>query len=128
MRRCSRTACLAPAVATLTYVYADSTAVLGPLALNVVPGTYDLCMRHAESTSVPVGWEVIRLPAHLQPRQTEADDDLMALADAVRQIGLRDDELPPVQHPAAAPLPTPAQSPPTAPEPSAPPHLRVVRD
>lgn len=121
MRRCTRTACLAPAVATLTYVYADSTAVLGPLALTVVPGTYDLCMRHAESTSVPVGWEVIRLPADLQAARDEADDDLMALADAVRQIGLRDDELPPVQQPVAS-------SPPPAPEEPGTPHLRVVRD
>ena len=31
-RRCSRAACGRPAVATLTYVYADQTAVLGPLA------------------------------------------------------------------------------------------------
>lgn len=121
MRRCSRTACLAPAVATLTYVYADSTAVLGPLALTVVPGTYDLCMRHAESTSVPIGWDVIRLPPEAQPALTDADDDLMALADAVRQIGLRDDDLPP---PVGA-----ADTPPVpAPEPGAAPRLRVVRD
>src|SRR5690606_29430331 len=33
-RRCSRTACARGAVATLTYVYADQTAVLGPLALH----------------------------------------------------------------------------------------------
>ncbi|NLE96845.1 MAG: DUF3499 domain-containing protein [Propionibacterium sp.] len=119
MRRCSRTACLAPAVATLTYVYADSTAVLGPLALSVVPGTYDLCIRHAESTSVPIGWEVIRLPTDAAPAPGEGDDDLMALADAVRQIGLRDDELPPIQQ-------TPV--PPTPPETPAPPRLRVVQD
>jgi hypothetical protein len=31
-RRCSRPACKHPAVYTLTYVYRDSTAVLGPLA------------------------------------------------------------------------------------------------
>lgn len=49
-------------MSTLTYVYADSTAVLGPLALVAEPGTYDLCARHAERTSVPRGWEVIRLP------------------------------------------------------------------
>ena len=31
-RRCSRSGCAQPAAATLTYVYAESTAVVGPLA------------------------------------------------------------------------------------------------
>ena len=35
-RRCSRTACGRPAVNTLTYVYADQTAVLGPLATFLI--------------------------------------------------------------------------------------------
>ena len=60
MRRCSRTAGAAEAVATLTYDYADSMAVLGPLALTREPHSYDLCARHAERTSAPRGWQVIR--------------------------------------------------------------------
>ena len=60
MRRCSRTACAAEAVATLTFDYADSMAVLGPLALTREPNAYDLCSRHAERTSAPVGWQVVR--------------------------------------------------------------------
>ncbi len=48
-------------MATLTYVYADSTAVLGPLALQATPGCYDLCGTHASKMTVPQGWEVIRL-------------------------------------------------------------------
>lgn len=116
MRRCSRTACLAPAVATLTYVYDDSTAVLGPLALTAEPGTYDLCTRHAESTSAPRGWEVIRLPNEPVVRSREdEDDDLMALANAVRQIGMREDD-PVLPEAPSAPM-----------EPAAP-RLRVVRD
>ena len=111
MRSCSRTACAASAVATLTYVYADSTAVLGPLALMPEPGTSDLCLRHAERTSAPRGWEVIRLPLNGAPPAAEARaDDLMALADAVRAIGLRHDELPPpspaVTAPPSPPSPT----------------------
>ena len=47
VRRCSRTACGRPAVATLTYVYADSTAVLGPLATYAEPHCYDLCAEHS---------------------------------------------------------------------------------
>jgi hypothetical protein len=60
MRRCSRTACAAEAVATLTFDYADSMAVLGPLALTREPHSYDLCARHAERTSAPRGWRIIR--------------------------------------------------------------------
>ena len=83
-RRCSRTACGRPAVATLTYVYADSTAVLGPLARYAEPHTYDLCQVHNERLTAPLGWEVVRLdldPAALAP----SSDDLEALADAVRE-------------------------------------------
>ncbi|SDD97391.1 DUF3499 domain-containing protein [Auraticoccus monumenti] len=85
-RRCSRTSCSGQAVATMTYVYADSTAVLGPLALRAEPGAYDLCSRHAQGLSVPLGWEVIRLAVEEQPAHSV--DDLLALADAVREVGL----------------------------------------
>lgn len=72
------------AVATLTYVYADMTAVLGPLATYAEPHCYDLCEQHAEGLSAPRGWEVIRLAldrAALKP----SEDDLLALANAVRE-------------------------------------------
>src|SRR5689334_14596007 len=84
VRRCSRTACGKPAVATLTYVYAESTAVLGPLATYAEPHCYDLCHPHSERLTAPRGWEVVRLapdPDALLPRT----DDLEALADAVRE-------------------------------------------
>lgn len=70
----------------MTYVYRDSTAVLGPLALRAEPGAYDLCAPHAEGLSVPLGWEVIRLALDEGPRHST--DDLLALADAVREVGL----------------------------------------
>jgi hypothetical protein len=95
-RRCSRTACADPAVSTLTFVYADSTAVVGPLALRAEPGTYDLCRTHSERLSVPRGWEVIRLPGDLSSPRASADD-LMALADAVRRVGLGEGAPEPVQ-------------------------------
>jgi hypothetical protein len=73
-------------VATLTYVYSDSTAVLGPLALYAEPHTYDLCTAHAERLTAPRGWEVVRLSPELDdPGPTP--DDLLALADAVREAG-----------------------------------------
>ena len=83
-RRCSRTACDRPAVTTLTYVYADQTAVLGPLATYAEPHAYDLCDQHAERLSAPRGWEVLRLVSDLSPRGP-SDDDLLALANAVRE-------------------------------------------
>ncbi len=83
-RRCSKPSCARPAVSTLTYVYADSTAVLGPLATYAEPHCYDLCQVHSERMTVPRGWEVVRLepdPNALRP----SSDDLEALADAVRE-------------------------------------------
>ena len=83
-RLCSKTPCGRPAVATLTYVYADKTAVLGPLATYAEPHAYDLCETHSERLSAPRGWEVMRLapdPSTLEP----TSDDLLALADAVRE-------------------------------------------
>jgi len=59
-RPCSKVACNNVAVSTLTYVYADSMAVLGPLSQKAEPHSYDLCTAHAERMSVPQGWQVIR--------------------------------------------------------------------
>ena len=83
VRRCSRTACGRPAATTLTYVYADQTAVLGPLATYAEPHAYDLCEVHSERLSAPRGWEVLRL-VHDDPH-AHSSDDLLALADAVRE-------------------------------------------
>ncbi len=95
-RRCSRPSCRRPAVSTLTYVYADSTAVVGPLATYAEPHSYDLCEEHSERFTVPKGWEVVRLepdPAALEPSQ----DALQALADAVRSAARAPgDPIPPV--------------------------------
>ena len=86
-RRCSRPACKQAALYTLTYVYRDSTAVLGPLATYVEPHCYDLCAAHADRLTVPRGWDVVRLPAPADPDPPEADD-LEALANAVREAAL----------------------------------------
>jgi len=95
-RCCSRTACKQPPVHTLTYVYRDSTAVLGPLAAYVEPHCYDLCEKHAARLVVPRGWDVVRLPP--DPAQERADD-LEALANVVREAG-RPDGSSTVPHPA----------------------------
>lgn len=85
-RTCSRAACSRAAVATLTYVYADQTVVLGPLATFAEPHTYDLCADHATRLTAPRGWDVVRLAVDLtEPEPTP--DDLYALAEAVRAAG-----------------------------------------
>lgn len=83
LRLCSRSACRQSAIATLTYVYADSTAVLGPLATYPEPHCYDLCNEHAQRLTVPRGWQVLRLELPDAPRL--APDELSALADAVSE-------------------------------------------
>ena len=76
---------------TLTYVYRDSTAVLGPLATIVEPHCYDLCEKHAARLTAPRGWDVVRLP--VDPAADYADD-LEALANAVMEIPPRRPERP----------------------------------
>jgi hypothetical protein len=71
-------------VATLTYVYSDQTAVLGPLATFAEPHAYDLCEEHSERLSAPRGWEVLRLAPDADA-YGPSTDDLLALADAVRE-------------------------------------------
>jgi hypothetical protein len=83
-RRCSRSGCAQPAAATLTYVYAESTAVVGPLATYSEPHSYDLCEFHAGRLTVPRGWEVVRHEIDLED-SGPTGDDLLALADAVRE-------------------------------------------
>ena len=83
-RQCSRSACVRPAVATLTYDYGDSTAVLGPLSTQAEPHAYDLCEVHAERLTVPRGWQVVRLATEFEPAPP-SPDDLEALAEAVRE-------------------------------------------
>jgi hypothetical protein len=69
---------------TLTYIYADSTAVLGPLATFAEPHAYDLCEFHARKLTVPNGWSVLKEEIS-QSGSGPTDDDLMAIADAVRE-------------------------------------------
>lgn len=76
------------AAATLTYVYKDSTAVLGPLATQAEPHAYDLCAQHAKTLTAPRGWQVVRLASEFTPAEP-SDDDLEALANVVREASKR---------------------------------------
>jgi hypothetical protein len=86
VRKCSRTGCLEPAVATLTYAYSDSTAVVGPLATASEPHSYDLCAQHALRLTAPKGWEVVRHEGEFTAPEPSGDE-LTALAEAVREAG-----------------------------------------
>jgi len=90
-RGCSRVGCRSIATMTLTYIYAESTAVVGPLATFSEPHAYDLCAVHGERLKVPHGWNVIKQElTGNEPGPSE--DDLMAIADAVREVAMRSDE------------------------------------
>ncbi|WP_227589941.1 DUF3499 domain-containing protein [Demequina pelophila] len=115
-RQCSRTSCARAAAATLTYVYTDSTVVVGQLSAAAEPHSYDLCAHHADRFTAPRGWDVV----HIQTEYVEPEpstDDLEALARAVREAGR------------PRPEPAPAFTPP-APVASEPRrgHLRVIAD
>jgi hypothetical protein len=102
----------------LTYIYSDCTAVLGPLATYAEPHCYDLCQKHSERLTAPVGWEIVRLepdPDALKP----SSDDIEALANAVREAA-RPRE-------AASNRPGEVSDPPSSVEVSRKGHLRVLR-
>ena len=91
-RGCSRAGCRSAATMTLTYVYSESTAVVGPLATFSEPHAYDLCAVHGERLKVPHGWNVIKQELD-GLHQGPTDDDLMAIADAVREVASRSDDV-----------------------------------
>lgn len=88
-RACSRAGCRSQATMTLTYVYSESTAVVGPLATFSEPHAYDLCDQHSLRMSAPVGWTVIKHEPEAAPAGP-SNDDLMAIADAIREAGSRE--------------------------------------
>ncbi|WP_425456322.1 DUF3499 domain-containing protein [Corynebacterium tapiri] len=82
-RRCSRPGCGKPAVATLTYAYAESTAVVGPLSPTAEPHSWDLCEHHSGRITAPRGWELVRVT----DVDLDDEEELTALAEAVREAG-----------------------------------------
>jgi hypothetical protein len=74
-------------VATLTYDYSQSIAVVGPLGGTDEPHSWNLCEFHASRMTAPRGWEMLRnVPSYGGTIGAAAlDDDLTALADTVRE-------------------------------------------
>ncbi|AXO33309.1 hypothetical protein FHU28_001534 [Micromonospora echinospora] len=91
----------------MTYVYNESTAVVGPLAAFAEPHTYDLCEPHARSLTAPRGWDVVRHEGEFEP-PPPTTDDLVALAEAVREAARPAPPRPPEDEPGTKPQ-TPQQ-------------------
>ncbi|WP_084611521.1 DUF3499 domain-containing protein [Tomitella biformata] len=86
LRKCCRPGCKNSAAATLTFVYSDSTAVVGPLATSAEPHSWDLCELHAVRITAPLNWELVRHEGRFAVGEPD-EDDLTALAEAVREAG-----------------------------------------
>src|SRR6201995_888703 len=82
-RRCCRPGCPHYAVATLTFVYSDSTAVIAPLATSREPHSWVWRVRHPGRIPAPRGWDLVRHPGPLPTNPDE--DDRIALSEAVRE-------------------------------------------
>lgn len=129
VRLCSKVSCSRSAAATMTYVHADACVVIGPLARRAEPGAHDLCAEHAARLTPPVDWELIRIEgAQTPPERTH--DDLLAIADAVREAAgrsrTRTPEATRTGVPADAPDGSPATDPTTAGRKHG--HLRIIGD
>lgn len=66
--------------------------VLGPLARQPEPFTYDLCRDHADKLTPPQGWQVVRLT-------TRYDDVPLSAADPEALLKAMKEPLPPVHVP-----------------------------
>lgn len=95
-RRCTKSGCRESAAKTLTYIYSDSTAVLGPLSTFAEPHSFDLCASHSDRLKVPQGWTVITHATELLSSEPSSED-LMAIAEAVREVAQKEQSPDPSQ-------------------------------
>lgn len=84
------------AIKTLTYIYSDSTAVLGPLSTYAEPHAFDLCATHSDRLTVPQGWTVIS-HASQEGSNEPSPEDLMAIAEAIREVAQQEPTVIPQQ-------------------------------
>lgn len=61
--------------------------MVGPLAIVDEPHSWDLCETHACRITAPKGWELARYEGGFSS-STPDEDDLTALAEAVREAGM----------------------------------------
>ncbi|QPK93791.1 DUF3499 domain-containing protein [Actinomyces sp. zg-332] len=92
-RICVKPGCSNKAEAAFTYMYADSTIVIGPLPPMAEPDAYDLCANHAKSFVAPVGWQVIRVQTQLS-NALPSDEELDYLAELIISASKKNIHLP----------------------------------
>lgn len=63
--------------------------MLGPLSTFAEPHAFDLCSLHRERLKVPNGWTFIQHDG-AEPISEPSPEDLMAIADAVREVAKSD--------------------------------------
>lgn len=61
--------------------------MVGPLATVDEPHSWDLCETHGSRITAPKGWELVRYEGGFSS-STPDEDDLTALAEAVREAGM----------------------------------------
>ncbi len=88
----------------MTFVYSDSTAVVGPLATSEEPHSWDLCEAHAVRITAPRNWDLVRHEGRFAPGEPD-EDDLTALAEAVREAGRGERRRTPPEGPRGADAP-----------------------
>lgn len=81
--------------------------MVGPLAAYQEPHTYDLCEPHALSLTAPRGWDLVRHDGEFEP-PPPTTDDLVALAEAVREAARPAPRQPTPEPPHSGP-PTPGR-------------------
>lgn len=65
------------------YAYSEKTAIVGPLSPSPDPHAWDLCQRHSEHITAPVGWEMVRI----DNIELSDEEEITALAQAVSEAG-----------------------------------------
>lgn len=80
LRTCGRAGCRWPASATLSFRYETGQVWLMDLAPEPHPSLYDLCPHHADTLTVPRGWERVDERSHREAVREPAGRDLGAPA------------------------------------------------
>lgn len=81
-RICVKPGCSNRAEVAFTYMYADSTIVIGPLPPMAEPDAYDLCADHAKSFVAPMGWQVMRVQTQVS-NIMPSEEELNFLAESI---------------------------------------------
>ena len=100
-RICVKPGCGNKVTAAFTYVYADSTIVIGNLPPMAEPDAYEICNEHVKNFIAPRGWKIIRLQTETQTKEL-GETELEELAKAIILASKKPVKLPSVVPPVYA--------------------------